>query len=87
MFNETGMSVKLGTVDGTMISWNIVQNDNDIYRVRKGTWWNLSNAEDVINPYYNSTKLCENMYSTIMWRVNKDFLLLDGISSSNGEKR
>jgi hypothetical protein len=62
MFYETGTSVKLETVDGTKISWNLVQSDNDIDSVRKGTWWNLSNNEDVINPYYYSTNLCENMY-------------------------
>ena len=42
----------MGTVDGTKTSWNVVQSDKDIYPVRKETWWNLSNAEDVINSYY-----------------------------------
>jgi hypothetical protein len=61
MSNETGKSVKLGTVDGTKISWNIVQSGNNIYPVRQGAWWNLSNVEDVINPYYDST--------TFLWEL------------------
>jgi hypothetical protein len=32
----------------------------EIYSVRKGTLWNLSNDENVVNPYYDSTKFCEN---------------------------
>ena len=62
MCNETGTSVKLGTLDETKISWNEVESDNNIYPVRKGIWWNLGNVEVVINPYYDSTKFFENLY-------------------------
>ena len=87
MCNETGTSVKLGTLDETKISWNEVESDKNIYPVRKGIWWNLGNPEVVINPYYDSTNFVRTCIFTTMWCVNEEFLLLDGIGSSNGEKR
>ena len=87
MCNETGTSVKLGTLDETKISWNEVESDNNIYPVRKGIWWNLGNAEVVINPYYDSTNFVRTFIFTTMWCVIEEFLLSDEIGSSNGEKR
>ena len=87
MCNKPGKSVKLGTVDDTKISWNVVQSDNDIHPVSKVTWWNLSNAEDVINLYYDSTEFCEDLYIHYFMTRNQGVFIIRRDKFQNGEKR
>ena len=46
MCYETDNTVKRGTADEIKISYTIVQDDDDIYPVKRGIWWNLSNVEE-----------------------------------------
>ena len=81
MCNEADNAIKSGTANGIKISYNtIVQCDNDIYSVKKGTWWNLSNAVEFENSYYDTTKSFENLYIQIAVAgilINKSIFLVD----------
>ncbi len=39
MCYETDNAVKSKTVDESKVSYTIVQDDDDIYSVKRGTWW------------------------------------------------
>ncbi len=46
MCYATDNAVKAGTDDGSQISYTIVQDDDDVYPVKRGSCWNLSNVEE-----------------------------------------
>ncbi len=46
MCYETDNGVKSGTADESKISYTIVEDDDDIYPVKRGNWWDVSNVEE-----------------------------------------